>query len=156
MCQPSPSRRIQVASVVVLFAPFLAPSPGAAQAQADVVVIVDTSTRMRDPGMDPQRASQLVAELLTDIVPGELAVIRLLDIVDDKDVLPAGRPGRRRRARRTRAASATSSSRPPTGRPTPATRGAVDLDREYALYEATAARHAALSAHRPRTKAIGT
>ncbi len=56
--------------------------------KADVVVIVDTSTSMKQPGMDPERTSLLVTKLLSDIVPGNLAVVRLLDLVHDKDVLP--------------------------------------------------------------------
>lgn len=58
------------------------------RAIAHVVVIVDTSTSMREPGMDPQRASLLVTKLLADIVPGELAVIRLLDLYQDRALLP--------------------------------------------------------------------
>ncbi len=56
---------------------------------ADAVVIVDTSTSMRQDGMDPTRASLLVTKLLADIVPGDLAVVRLLDLDDDKDVIPS-------------------------------------------------------------------
>lgn len=69
--------------------------PAAAQdaAVADAVVIVDTSTSMRDPGMDPERASLLVTKLLTDIVPGDLAVVRLLDIGSDRDVIPSRETG---------------------------------------------------------------
>lgn len=65
--------------------------PAAAQdsAVADVVVVVDTSTSMRDPGMDPERASLLVTKLLSDIVPGDLAVVRLLDLEDDVKDLPS-------------------------------------------------------------------
>ena len=59
------------------------------RAIADVVVIVDTSISMRDAGMDPERASLLVTRLLADIVPGNLAVVRLLDIDDDRDVIPS-------------------------------------------------------------------
>ena len=58
-------------------------------AVADAVVIVDTSTSMRQPGMDPARASLLVTKLLADIVPGDLAVVRLLDIDDDKALIPS-------------------------------------------------------------------
>jgi hypothetical protein len=58
-------------------------------ATADVVVIVDTSTSMRQDGMDPSRASLLVTKLLADIVPGDLAVVRLLDLDYDKDVIPS-------------------------------------------------------------------
>jgi hypothetical protein len=62
-------------------------------AQADVVVIVDTSTSMKNPGMDPEQTSFLVTKLLTDIVPGDLAVVRLLDLVADRDVLPRRETG---------------------------------------------------------------
>ena len=65
----------------------------AQDAKADVVVIVDTSISMREPGMDPQRASLLVTKLLADIVPGELAVVRLLDIANDADLLPREETG---------------------------------------------------------------
>ncbi|MBV9494355.1 MAG: hypothetical protein JOZ54_08910 [Acidobacteria bacterium] len=58
-------------------------------AAADVVVIVDTSVSMRDPGMDPARTSLLVTRLFADIVPGDLAVVRLLGIDDDADVIPS-------------------------------------------------------------------
>jgi hypothetical protein len=58
-------------------------------ATADAVVIVDTSTSMRQNGMDPTRASLLVTKLLADIVPGDLAVVRLLDLDYDKDVIPS-------------------------------------------------------------------
>jgi hypothetical protein len=63
-------------------------------AQADVVVIVDTSTSMKNPGMDPEQTSFLVTKLLTDIVPGNLAVIRLLDLIADKNLLPSRKTGR--------------------------------------------------------------
>ncbi|MCP3959682.1 MAG: hypothetical protein GY719_17680, partial [bacterium] len=63
-------------------------------AVADVAVIVDTSDSMRQPGMDRERTSLLVTKLLADIVPGELAAIRLLDVVADKDVLPQRDTGR--------------------------------------------------------------
>ena len=56
---------------------------------ADVVVIVDTSTSMKEPGMDPDRASLLVSKLLADIVPGNLAVVRLLGIGPDSGLLPS-------------------------------------------------------------------
>ncbi|MEO1082831.1 MAG: hypothetical protein AAFY88_01175 [Acidobacteriota bacterium] len=72
-------------------APGLAAAPAAAEAPfaADVVVIVDTSTSMRERGMDPERTSLLVTQLLADLVPGDLATIRLLDLVADGDVLPS-------------------------------------------------------------------
>lgn len=71
------------------------PPPTAAQdaAVADAVIIVDTSTSMRDPGMDPERASLLVTKLLSDIVPGDLAVVRLLDVKADGDILPSRETG---------------------------------------------------------------
>ncbi|MCP4702884.1 MAG: hypothetical protein GY862_39390 [Gammaproteobacteria bacterium] len=53
---------------------------------ADVVVIVDTSQSMKKAGMDPERTSLLVTKLFADIVPGDLAVIRLLDLAGDKNV----------------------------------------------------------------------
>lgn len=62
-------------------------------ATADAVVIVDTSTSMRQAGMDPTRASLLVTKLLADIVPGDLAVVRLLDLALDKDLLPSSSTG---------------------------------------------------------------
>jgi hypothetical protein len=44
--------------------------------------------------MDPERSSLLVTKLLADIVPGDLAVIRLLDVSADQDVLPSRRTGK--------------------------------------------------------------
>lgn len=71
---------------------------GAAEAEdkaaADVVVIVDTSLSMKEPGMDPERTSLLVAKLFSDIVPGDLAVVRLLDLEGDKNLLPSRGTGR--------------------------------------------------------------
>jgi hypothetical protein len=58
------------------------------EAAPDVVVIVDTSISMRERGMDPERSSLLVTKLLSDLVPGDLAVVRLLDLTDDKSLLP--------------------------------------------------------------------
>jgi len=60
----------------------------------DVVVIVDTSTTMKQPGMDSERSSLLFTKLLSDIVPGDLAVIRLLDLHSDAAVLPSTRTGK--------------------------------------------------------------
>jgi hypothetical protein len=54
----------------------------------DVVLIVDTSTSMTEPGMDPERTSLLVSKLFADILPGNLAVVRLLDLEADKAELP--------------------------------------------------------------------
>jgi hypothetical protein len=65
------------------------------RAVADVAVIVDTSTSMHEMGMDPERASLLVTKLLADIVPGDLAVVRLLDLKDDGNVLPSKPTGQK-------------------------------------------------------------
>ena len=83
---------------VLLLAMFMLPlqAQDEQQAVADVVVIVDTSTSMRETGMDPERTSLLVAKLLTDIVPGELAVVRLLDMVADKTLIPSQPTGETR------------------------------------------------------------
>ena len=73
-------------------------SMSAAHAQtaavADVVVVVDTSTSMKEPGMDPERTSLLVAKLLADIVPGDLAIVRLLDVALDAESLPSRETGK--------------------------------------------------------------
>lgn len=68
---------------------------GASRATARVALVVDTSASMTEPGMDPERTSLLVARLFADIVPGELAVIRLPDLVGDADLLPSRPTGRR-------------------------------------------------------------
>lgn len=75
----------------------LATSPAGAEerARADVAVLVDTSTSMRQEGMDPQRTSLLVTKLLADIVPGELAVVRLLDLAADAADLPRRETGKK-------------------------------------------------------------
>jgi len=89
MKQPS---RILLALLAVCGLAALAPGVSAqnqGHAVADVVVLVDTSTSMREPGMDPERSSLLVTKLLADIVPGDLAVVRLLDIVADRDLIPS-------------------------------------------------------------------
>src|SRR5882724_7842016 len=82
-----PTYRLLLAALASCLAPL--PAAGQDKAQADVVVIVDTSTSMRDPGMDPERASLLVTKLLSDIVPGDLAVVRVLDIVADRNLIPS-------------------------------------------------------------------
>ena len=74
-------------AIVLLIASLPAQAPPPAW-DADVVVIVDTSISMAESGMDPERASLLVAKLFSDIVPGKLAVIRLLDLMQDKDLVP--------------------------------------------------------------------
>ena len=85
-----PARRVAVGlSLLFLAAALTAQEP----VTADAVVIVDTSTSMRNPGMDPERTSLLVTKLLADIVPGELAAVRLLDLVADNAVLPSRETG---------------------------------------------------------------
>ncbi|HEX4963436.1 MAG TPA: choice-of-anchor X domain-containing protein [Thermoanaerobaculia bacterium] len=64
------------------------------KAVADVVIIVDTSVSMKEPGMDPERTSLLVAKMFADIVPGDLAVVRMLDLEADKQLLPGRDTGR--------------------------------------------------------------
>jgi hypothetical protein len=66
-----------------------AANAGEPNAKADVVLIVDSSVSIAEPGMDPERTSLLVTKLFADIVPGDLAVIRVLDLVDDKAWLPS-------------------------------------------------------------------
>ncbi len=77
----------------LLFALIMRAQPAGTFA-ADVVIIVDTSASMSQPGMDPERASLLVAKLFTDIVPGQLAVIRLLDLEKDKALVPTQPTGK--------------------------------------------------------------
>jgi hypothetical protein len=63
------------------------------KAKADVAVIVDTSLSMKETGMDPERTSLLVAKLFSDIVPGDLAMVRLLDLRADQNLLPSRQTG---------------------------------------------------------------
>ncbi len=51
----------------------------------DVAVVVDTSRSMLNPGMDPERTSVLVSKLFSDIVPGKLAILRLMSATRDKE-----------------------------------------------------------------------
>ncbi len=77
-----------------LFLPALAmTAPAHDVGEPDVVVIVDTSITMKNPGMDPERASLLLTKLLSDISPGRLAVIRLLDVKKDAALLPGKATG---------------------------------------------------------------
>ena len=89
--------RIKLTRLVATLGLLLAAARSSAEdlANADVVVVVDTSTSMAEPGMDPDRTSLLVTQLLADIVPGELAVVRLLDVAADSDVLPSRTTGER-------------------------------------------------------------
>ena len=63
-------------------------------AVADVVVVVDSSASMSHPGMDPERTSLLVTKLFADIVPGNLAAIRSMDLSSDRALLPSRDTGR--------------------------------------------------------------
>lgn len=60
-----------------------------------MALVVDTSVSMNEPGMDPERTSLLVARLFADIVPGDLAVIRLPNLTTDGDLLPSRPTGER-------------------------------------------------------------
>jgi hypothetical protein len=79
----------------------LALLPGAAQLWAQqpgdpepaVVTIVDTSVSMREAGMDPQWSALLVTKLLTDLVPGRFAVVRLIDSNRDADQIQPAKTG---------------------------------------------------------------
>ena len=64
------------------------------RAQADVVLVVDNSLSIKQPGFDPERTSLLVTRLFSDIVPGGLAVIRVLDLKRDAELLPSKRSGK--------------------------------------------------------------
>lgn len=86
----------RIATIVGLILAALAMTVPAQDAgDPDVVVIVDTSITMKNPGMDPERASLLLTKLLSDISPGRLAVIRLLDVNTDAALLPRKATGRR-------------------------------------------------------------
>ena len=87
-------RRASITQALCLMAILVVEASAQDHAVADAVVIVDTSTSMREVGMDPERASLLVTKLLADIVPGELAVIRLLDVDADRNVIPHRLTGR--------------------------------------------------------------
>ncbi|MCB2262778.1 MAG: hypothetical protein LGR52_07560 [Candidatus Thiosymbion ectosymbiont of Robbea hypermnestra] len=73
---------------------------GAGSDRPDVVIIVDTSRSMTNPGMDPERTSLLVAKLYADIVPGNLAVVRLLDLSADRELLPRRETDETRRCKK--------------------------------------------------------
>nr|VFJ49845.1 MAG: hypothetical protein BECKDK2373C_GA0170839_10275 [Candidatus Kentron sp. DK] len=62
-------------------------------AEPNVAIIVDTSISMREAGMDPERSSLLVARLFSDIVPGKLAVIRLIELSEHETDLPSRSTG---------------------------------------------------------------
>lgn len=86
------SLRATLCLVALLATPEVART--ASQASTQVALVVDTSASMTEPGMDPERTSLLVARLFADIVPGELAVIRLPDLVGDAELLPSRPTGR--------------------------------------------------------------
>jgi hypothetical protein len=93
-----PTERRSIRRAAVVLACILSGSlPVLAQdgkAVADVAVIVDTSTSMKEAGMDPERTSLLVAKLFSDIVPGDLAVVRILDLQTDQALLPSRPTGK--------------------------------------------------------------
>jgi hypothetical protein len=60
----------------------------------DVVLVIDTSISMKDSAMDPKRVSLLASKLLSDVVPGKLSVIRLLDMSADQNLIPSVSLGR--------------------------------------------------------------
>ena len=62
-------------------------------ARADVVVVVDNSISMKEPGFDPERTTLLLARLFADLVPGKLSVVRMLDVRQDADLLPGEATG---------------------------------------------------------------
>jgi len=87
---PSPAFSLRYRQfAMLLFAALLAAvaTPLAAQDsfEADVVLVVDTSRSMLEAGMDPERTSLLVSKLFSDIVPGKLAVLRLMSAAQDKE-----------------------------------------------------------------------
>lgn len=61
--------------------------------QADVVVMIDTSQSMTNAGMDPERASVLVAKLFSDVVPSSLSIVRLFDLEKDKHLIETKKTG---------------------------------------------------------------
>lgn len=67
-------------------------------AKTDVVVVVDTSTSMQQAEKARHRGALLATKLLADIVPGDLAVARLMDAERDASVNPS-RGGLARAAR---------------------------------------------------------
>nr|VFK58066.1 MAG: hypothetical protein BECKUNK1418G_GA0071005_10021 [Candidatus Kentron sp. UNK]VFK68236.1 MAG: hypothetical protein BECKUNK1418H_GA0071006_10011 [Candidatus Kentron sp. UNK] len=57
--------------------------------ESHVAIIVDTSVSMREAGMDPKRSSLLVTRLFSDIVPGQLSVIKLIELSEHEMDLPS-------------------------------------------------------------------
>jgi hypothetical protein len=84
-----PKRRTLLALTIVWSSLVGTPIHAQNSTKADVVVVVDTSTSMQQPDMDPHRAALLVTKLFADIVPGDLAVVRLLDIGRDQNLIPS-------------------------------------------------------------------
>jgi hypothetical protein len=85
--------RLMATLVGLILAVWAMTAPARAGGEPDVVVIVDTSITMKKAGMDQERASLLLTKLLSDISPGRLAVIRLLDIKKDAALLPSKATG---------------------------------------------------------------
>lgn len=97
--QDATARRIGLLTCLALFLAALAAAvaplalSAADVAEPDVVLVVDTSRSMSRPGMDPERTSLLVSKLFSDILPGDLAVVRLLDLTRDAGLLPRRQTG---------------------------------------------------------------
>lgn len=85
--------RTLLGALLALGPALASPAARAGAGDADVVVVVDTSMSMAEPGFDPERTSLLVSKLLSDIVPGELAVVRFLDLARDAALLPSREMG---------------------------------------------------------------
>lgn len=88
------ARWLQPTGPVLAALAMVMPVAASSRATPTVALVVDTSASMAEPGMDPERTSLLVARLFADIVPGELAVIRLPDLEGDAAILPSRPTGR--------------------------------------------------------------
>ena len=88
-------KRLILTTTGLILAALMTTTPAHAAGEPDVVVIVDTSMTMKKAGMDRERASLLLTKLLSDISPGRLAAIRLLDVKNDSALLPSKATGRR-------------------------------------------------------------
>lgn len=85
-----PVRKLSYAICVLWWAGLaVGPRAFAGPPQADVVLIVDTSKSMKQQGYDRERSAVLVSKLFADVLPGKLAVVRLLDFTQDAALLPS-------------------------------------------------------------------
>ena len=82
LCFSQPGRLLLLSALLSGLAPLLNAQDSF---EADVVLVVDTSRSMLESGMDPERTSLLVSKLFSDIVPGKLAVLRLMSATQDKE-----------------------------------------------------------------------